>query len=387
MKRLNCECGNVLFFENSQCLQCGVETGYDPNVRAMVPLKPDSGLKRCGNGLQHGVCNWLLPVSDPQTLCVACRLNRTIPDLTQMGNLALWARMESAKRRLLSTLLEMGIKVPSLTENPVAGLAFDFLQTLMNPPVTTGYLSGVITVNLQEADDAVREATRQQLGESSRTLLGHFRHETGHYFWERWFGVLPLNHALRVSFTELFGDASVDYAASLNRHYSQGPPAGWDQSYISAYATMHPWEDWAETWAHYLQILDGLETCESFGLQLGAGALEVTPFPREAAMLPAALPQNPAEDQKFLTWLHRWVRRSPMFNEISASLGQPAMYPFVLSLPAVRKLRFIHYVANEGRPAPQPGPAPAAVAPAPGPPPLPVQSAAPAPAPLATPAA
>jgi hypothetical protein len=113
---------------------------------------------------------------------------------------------------------------------------------------------------------------------------------------------------------------------------------------------MHPWEDWAETWSHYLQILDGLETCEAFGLQLGAGSMEVTPFPKESAILPARLPQTPTEDQKFLTWLHRWVRRAPMFNEISASLGQPALYPFVLSLPAVRKLRFVHYVANEGRP-------------------------------------
>ncbi len=351
MKRFTCECGNVLFFENSQCLQCGAEVGYDPAVNGMVTLTQAAALKRCANSIAHGVCNWLLPAADEQTFCTACRLNRTIPDLTIIGNRQLWARMESAKRRLLATLLGLGITVPSLIEDPVGGLAFDFLQTLSNPPVTTGYLTGVITVNLHEADDAIREQTRQQLGESSRTLLGHFRHETGHYFWERWFGPLSLDHPLRLAFAELFGDASLDYAAAMNRHYSQGPPLGWEQSYISAYATMHPWEDWAETWSHYLQILDGLETCESFGLQLGSGAMEVTPFPKESAVLPENLPQNPAEDQKFLTWLHRWVRRAPMFNEISASLGQPAMYPFVLSLPAVRKLRFIHYVANEGRPA------------------------------------
>lgn len=351
MKRFSCECGNVLFFENSQCLQCGAETGYDPATGGMVKLTPESDLKRCENGPAHGVCNWLLAESDSQSLCAACRLNRTIPDLTLVGNLPLWGRMESAKRRLLATLLGLEIKVPSFMEEPMGGLAFDFLQPLSNPPVLTGYLGGVITVNLLEADDAIREQTRQQLGESSRTLLGHFRHETGHYFWERWFGSLDAAHPMKVAFTELFGDASQDYAAALNRHYAQGAPTGWEQSYLSAYATMHPSEDWAETWAHYLQILDGLETCESFGLQLGAGALEVTPFPKDAATLPANLEQQPAEDQKFLTWLHRWVRRSPMFNEISASLGQPAMYPFVLSLPAVRKMRFVHHVANEGRAA------------------------------------
>ncbi|QIF05505.1 putative zinc-binding metallopeptidase [Roseimicrobium sp. ORNL1] len=349
MKRFSCECGNVLFFENSQCLQCGSDTGFDPAVGTMVKLTPESGLKRCDNGPAHGVCNWLMPKEDPNIFCTACRLNRTIPDLNLYGNLALWARMESAKRRLLATLLGLGIEVHCLNEDPVGGLAFDFIQTLSNPPVTTGYAVGVITVNLQEADDAVRERTRQQLGESSRTLLGHFRHETGHYFWERWFGILNLNHPLRRAFGELFGDASLDYTTAMNRHYSQGPPVGWEQSYISAYASMHPWEDWAETWSHYLQILDGLESCEAYGLQLGAGALEVTPFPKESATLPENLPQEPAEDQKFLTWLHRWVRRAPMFNEISASLGQPALYPFVLSLPAVKKLRFVHYVASVGR--------------------------------------
>jgi hypothetical protein len=37
-------------------------------------------------------------------------------------------------------------------------------------------------------------------------------------------------------------------------------PANWQKSFISKYATSHPWEDWAETWAHYLHIMDMLET-------------------------------------------------------------------------------------------------------------------------------
>lgn len=381
MKQFSCACGNVLFFENSQCLQCGAQIGFDPGRGAMIRLTPECGLRRCDNGPAYGVCNWLLPKDDPNPLCTACRLNRTIPDLSVPGNLALWARMESAKRRLLAALLGLRITVPSLREDPVGGLAFDFLQTLGHAPVTTGHMAGVITINLQEADDAAREQTRQQLGESNRTLLGHLRHETGHYFWERWFGPLPQSHPLRMAFAGLFGDTGLDYTLAMSRHYSLGPPPGWEQSFISAYAAMHPWEDWAETWSHYLQIQDGLETCEAFGLQLGAGALEVTPFPAEAAKLPAPLPPSPAQDQKFLAWLHRWVRRAPMLNEISTSLGQPMLYPFVLSFSVVRKLRFVHYVAHEGRPAPQ------AVIVAANPASLPVESAAPAAAPLATPEA
>ncbi len=180
----------------------------------------------------------------------------------------LWGRMEMAKRRLIYTLLRLGITLPSKAEDPRSGLAFDIVSTQSNPTVTTGHLNGVITVNLEEADDTYRQFNRQQLGESSRTLLGHFRHESAHYFWQRCLSELAWDDPLRLAFRERFGDEWLDYASALSLHYQQGAPAGWEQDFITGYAASHPWEDWAETWAHYLQILDGLETCESLGIQV-----------------------------------------------------------------------------------------------------------------------
>jgi hypothetical protein len=88
-------------------------------------------------------------------------------------------------------------------------------------------------------------------------LLGHFRHEVGHYFWDRLVATDP--HQLE-EFRVLFGDDRQDYGEALKRHYDEGAPANWQDTYISMYATMHPWEDFAETWAHYLHIVDTLET-------------------------------------------------------------------------------------------------------------------------------
>ena len=171
MQRFTCECGNVLFFGSSRCLKCSSDVGYDPQRGAMQRVKADSTMKRCQNGVKHNVCNWLLPASATAVLCVACRMNRTIPDLSADRNRMLWARMEMAKRRLIYTLLRLGISLPSKKDDPKNGLAFDIVSTLSNPTVTTGHLNGVITVNLEEADDTYRQFNRQQLGESSRTLL------------------------------------------------------------------------------------------------------------------------------------------------------------------------------------------------------------------------
>jgi len=347
VKHFKCYCGNTLFFENSRCLQCGAETGYDPAGGSMVPLKSRGGLRRCRNGVEHQVCNWLVPANGATPWCAACRLNRTIPNLSQPGNLALWARLEAAKRRLIYTLFELGLTIPALVENDQAGLAFDFLRTVSFQPVTTGYLQGVITVNLEEADDALREQRRQELGEPSRTLLGHFRHEIGHYFYEQWLGVLWPDNPRSVAFRELFGDATANYGDALWWHYQQGPRPGWEGAFISAYASMHPWEDWSETWSHYLQIFDGLETCASLGLDLSGSALAIPRFPPEAGRLPQALDNGGRGDAEFLLWLGRWARLSPVLNEISASLGQPALYPFVLSVPVARKLRLVHYLVRE----------------------------------------
>jgi hypothetical protein len=346
MQRFTCECGNVLFFGSSRCLKCSSEVGYDPQGGAMVRLQPGSRMKRCDNGVKHGVCNWVLRADSSEMLWLACRLNRTIPDLSTDRNRMLWGRVEMAKRRFIYTLLRMGIALPSKAENPQAGLAFDIVSTLSNPEVTMGHLNGVITVNLEEADDTYRQINRQQLGENSRTLLGHFRHESGHYFWSRCLSELAWGDPLRIAFRERFGDEWLDYSAALGAHYQRGAPAGWEQDFISAYASSHPWEDWAETWAHYLQIVDGLETCENLGIQVKFIALPLVTLPVEAGFLPTILPSTIAADGEFLAWLQRWMCISTMLNEISNSLGESALYPFFISVRVAQKLRLAHHFAK-----------------------------------------
>jgi hypothetical protein len=348
MKIFHCTCGNVVYFDSTSCLKCGSQLGYDPPQDTMLAL---TGYKRCANATQ-ALCNWLLPAASADTLCHSCRLNRTIPDLRTPRNRHLWRPMENAKRRLLRTLLSLGIQLPTRAADPVNGLAFDIVSTHVDPAVTTGHLRGIITVNLEEADDTYRQINRQQLGEKNRTLLGHFRHESGHYLWYRFLMNLEWAHPSRQAFREIFGNESQDYSASLRSHYSTGPLPGWEQQYISAYAASHPWEDWAETWAHYLQIIDGLETCESLGIHVNSITLPLIMLPGAAGTLPAFLGTTPQEDGTFLAMLQRWICLSTVLNEISQSLGEAPLYPFIISVPVARKLRLAHYLADQWRPAP-----------------------------------
>ncbi|GEP44863.1 zinc-binding metallopeptidase family protein [Brevifollis gellanilyticus] len=366
MQRFTCECGNVLFFNSSKCLGCGNAVAYDPAKNLMVRLLPEKKMKRCANGVKHGVCNWALPAEAKESLCPACTMNRTIPDLSTGRNLMLWGRMEIAKRRLIYTLMQLGIPLQAKAQNAQTGLAFDIISTVANPTVTTGHLNGVITVNLEEADDTYRQINRQQLGENSRTLLGHFRHESGHYFWQRCLSNLMWDDPLRLAFRERFGNEWMDYAAALSGHYQRGIVPGWELQYISSYAASHPWEDWAETWAHYLQIVDGLGTCENLGIQVKHLALPLVMLPGEAGTLPSMLPQNGLADGEFLAWLQRWMCMSTVLNEVSLSLGEPAVYPFVISVRVAQKLRLAHYFAQvwktpAAKPAEPPLPPPAPV--------------------------
>jgi hypothetical protein len=358
MQRFTCDCGNVLFFGSSKCLKCGSKVGYEPGAAEMVRLSAGTEMKLCENGLKHGVCNWLMPADAKSTLCVACRMNRTIPDLRIGRNLMLWGRMEMAKRRLIYTLLHLGLPLPAKAENPKTGLAFDIVSTLSNPSVTTGHLNGVITVNLEEADDTYRQINRQQLGENSRTLLGHFRHESAHYLWQRCLSELTWDDPLRLAFRERFGDEWLDYSAALSAHYERPATVGWEQNFITAYAAAHPWEDWAETWAHYLQIVDGLETCESLGIHVKHLALPLVMLPAAAGTLPPMLPQCGIADGYFLARLQRWMCLSTVLNEISHSMGEQSLYPFVISVRVAQKLRLAHHYATIWGAAP---PSPSAV--------------------------
>lgn len=358
-----CVCGRPVFFRNSRCLSCAAPLGYVPlrgrlfSLRAgaqpgswrlddrEAKTKSRTNYYRCDNFATAAACNWLIgPEDGPRrpNLCKACRLNRTIPDLSQGRNQALWLGMERAKRRLVSQLIGLGLPVASkVSEDPQQGLAYDFLHNVPGlPPVMTGHHSGVITINLDEADDAVRERTRVEMGEPYRTLLGHFRHEIGHYYWCRLIHGTPWQAACRA----LFGDEQQDYAAALRAHYLAGPPAHWRSHFVSAYASMHPMEDWAECWAHYLHLRDTLDTAISFGMDNADVDDAEEPFDPADLWQPEA-PDGPA----FLAMLHRWIRITRVMNEMSRAMGLHDFYPFVIPRAAVAKLHLIHAVVS--RPA------------------------------------
>ena len=200
----------------------------------------------------------------------------------------------------------------------------------------TGHENGLITLDVAEADDAHRESIRAKMHEPYRTLIGHVRHELGHYYWQR----LVEHTEWEAPCRQLFGDDRIDYEKPLKRYYAEGAPANWRDAYVSEYATSHPYEDWAETWAHYLHMTDGFATARSFGLSPTVAKLEFDPFPHEALASPELAPSD--ADRQFLEMVNGWSELTVAFNQVTRSMGEPDFYPFILSLPAVRKLHFIH---------------------------------------------
>jgi hypothetical protein len=350
MKIFHCgHCGQSVFFENYQCIRCGRSLAYLPDARRLASLEPaDGGLwrspapegalyRRCSNYDRENVCNWAVAADDPNPLCLSCRLTRVIPDLRIAGNKEAWYRMETAKRRLVYSLLGLGLPVEPKTSEADAGLAFEFLADVPGSgPALTGHSRGVITLNLAEADDAQREHRRSQLHEPYRTLLGHFRHEIGHYYWDR----LIDGTGRLEGFRRLFGDEREDYAGALRRYYGQGPGADWVEAYISTYAGSHPWEDWAESWAHYLHMVDALETAGACGLALN---------PRHAGE--PALKADPSVPARggFDRMIADWYPLTYVLNNLNRSLGLADGYPFVLCPAVVEKLRFVHDTVAQAR--------------------------------------
>ncbi|HSI56098.1 MAG TPA: putative zinc-binding metallopeptidase, partial [Ideonella sp.] len=344
------------FFRNSACLACGSALGYDPQRQALLPIEPDGGAwwkaadgtpgryRRCAELETASGCNWLLGEDEPRSgtswQCRCCRLLRTRPDLSLAGNGAHFNKIELARRRLVSALLGLGLPVRSrVFEDPAQGLAFDVLRADPGgPPVITGHADGLITLDLEEADDALREQRRATLNEPYRTLLGHLRHESGHYYWQR---LVEPDAACLAAWRERFGDERADYRAALQAYHAQGAPADWNTRHVSAYASAHPWEDWAETWAHYLHLSDTLDTARSFGLD-GAG-VELGYEPFEASVLG----EDAADAQPFLALIRAWMELTGVLNELSRSMGVNDFYPFVLSAEAVRKLHFVHRVVTQ----------------------------------------
>jgi hypothetical protein len=344
MKTFQCLCGAPLFFENTQCRACGRKVAFSAEQMAMVCVDAaeEKGLKLCDNNVKENVCNWL--VDDGQALCRACRLNHTIPNLeAHPAHRLYWARLESAKRRAVYSLLSLGLPVRSKTEDPEKGLAFSFMAdadpdsefTEFLPGVEkiyTGHDSGHIVINLAEADEIARTRARLKLGERYRTILGHFRHELGHYYWDLLIADSPWLEPCR----KLFGDDRLDYGEAIDRHYKEGPPKDWEENYVSAYATMHPWEDWAETWSHYIHMVDTLDTAHHFTIAV-----------QGRHIVPRGTPQdedNPERAWNFERLFTDWLMLVVPLNELNRSMGYDEPYPFVLTDPIKEKLHFVHQV-------------------------------------------
>ena len=239
-----------------------------------------------------------------------------------------------------SELLALGLPMKSkVGEDEKRGLMFDFLRSSQKGSrVLTGHANGLITLNVEEADDAKREKMRLEMGERYRTLLGHLRHEVGHYYWDR----LVLDRSWLEPFRRLFGDERADYAAALKANYINGPPADWTDRYVSSYASTHPWEDWAETWAHYLHVVDSLGTALGFGLDAGDIEGVIQPFERDTLYAP-----DEVGAERFLSLINSWVEITMVLNELARSMGEPDFYPFVMSKPVVAKLQFVHLVVQD----------------------------------------
>lgn len=344
MKLYTCDfCGSPLYFENSFCLQCRHVVGFDATSTEMITLEqlptgefqhvhnPDQRFQFCVNSM-HGVCNWLLPWNPGNTFCVACALNNTIPVLIP-ENLERWKRIEIAKHRLVYSLIRLNLPLQSKPVAGESGLAFDFLAEISaDEKVLTGHLNGTITVNIQEADEAERVRNKLDLGEKYRTLLGHFRHETGHYYWD----LLVKNGASLEGFRAHFGDEQQDYSESLKTYYQNGPPSDWMQHYISPYAAAHPWEDWAETWAHYLHMMDTLETAYSFGLVIHPKKVS------DEQELDVMISRDPYTMSRFEKVFKIWLPLTFAVNSLNRSMGHSDFYPFIISPEVVEKLEFIH---------------------------------------------
>ncbi len=341
MKLFVCQnCSNLLYFENVSCAVCGHKVGYIPGLEVLSAVQADgvnwtamadprNRYRFCANW-ERLACNWLVRSNEPGALCRACQHNRTIPDFSDPVRHIHWARMETAKRRLFYSLLKLKLPLPTPGSGDPEPLVFDFLNALPGQRVMTGHENGTITVSLGEADDAERERIRTGMGEPYRTLLGHFRHEVGHYYWNK----LVRDRGNVASFRKVFGDESGSYDAALKSYYASGPPADWSERFISGYATMHPWEDFAETWAHYLHIVDTLEMAYAFGIT-------VAPRVAESPGLSASVDRNPYNAGSVDELVAAWLPITFAVNSLNRTMGLSDLYPFIITPVVIAKLDYV----------------------------------------------
>jgi len=328
MRPFQCDCGAKIFFENVSCLTCGKELGFAPEVLLLSALEPVGEgqfrtqrnpkvvYTKCENFSTQNACNWLVPSASGERLCRSCLLTRIIPDLSNHENRTRWARIESAKRRLVYTIDRLGLPLESKRSDTQSGVLFDIKADTEDCFVLTGHDDGIVTVRLDEADSVVREKMRKAMNEQYRSLLGHLRHESGHYY----FDLLLRDTPLLAEFRKLFGDERADYAAALRLHYSSESDKSLPD-FVSHYASSHPWEDWAETWAHYFHMVDTLETAETFGALTGKATT-------------------------FSELIDRWMSLTILLNALNRSMGLDDAYPFQLSDTVRQKLSFVDQVVQ-----------------------------------------
>jgi len=359
MKLFQCQnCEQLLYFENTICEKCGHELGFDATQQTLLTLTPAqdnlwfaaaapaTAYRYCANA-QYDTCNWIVPADAANSFCLACQLNSTIPDLSQPTNLERWKKIETAKHRLVYSLLRLGLPLFTTATDNEYPLLFEFLADSTDEAgeaqkVTTGHANGVITMNIAEADDANRERIRQSLAEPYRTLLGHFRHEIAHYYWMHF----AQSQTWLEEFRQCFGDERAEYGEALERHYAttstdDEQDSEWQETFISAYAQAHPWEDWAETWAHYLHIVDTLETAYTFGIQ-------IHPLGNHDEMLSTDMTFDAYQQDDFERLINAWFPVTIAMNSLNRAMGQSDLYPFVLTPAVLAKLKFIHnYIRQE----------------------------------------
>lgn len=341
MRPFSCSvCGQLLFFDNSTCLQCGAPVGFVVDELRVTALTiDDAGIRKadgspdlfrhCTN--QHlARCNWLIHDTDPDSFCRSCRLTSVRPNDDEVDAMVAFADAEAAKRRLLYQLFSLGLPVIDRSVDADNGVAFELLSS-RGRNVITGHEGGVITLDLSESDDAHREFVRKQLGEPYRTVLGHMRHEIAHYYWPH----LVERAGHLDEYRALFGDERVSYEEALESHYSTAADFDWSPTHVSHYATMHPWEDWAETFAHYLHIVDGLETADAIGLSVD-----------DPAASAGASAWGPQGHEVIGDMVESWLGLTIGLNAMARSIGQNDLYPFVLSNVVVDKLDFVHRVVR-----------------------------------------
>lgn len=353
MKTFACtKCGQTVFFDNTQCIHCGSRLGFIPEQLMLVSFSVDvSGIwhahgmngqwRPCANE-----CNWMVDAHAWHTRCLACRLSTLIPALDHADNVRRWHRIEVAKRHALYSLLAAGLDIP--TDADVFGPALRFEIKAASPygeGVQTGHLDGVITLDVAEADDATRASIRDRFREPYRTLVGHIRHELGHFYWDR---LVRPSHELH-TFRTVFGDDSLPYASSLAAYYSFGPPDNWQSSYISAYASAHPLEDWAETWAHYFHIMDAMQTACEWGVSLGNGFCSATTETGPPRPVQGLVVMRTAHSCFEELLVQQWLPLSQMLNQVSRGLGQGDLYPFTLPNTVIQKLNHVHQVVQSAR--------------------------------------